>query len=61
LAFRSPRAPARASVEVEREGEISRSCRYRLSPARLSAEAFAKAVRAHSRVENSRLGGRRRL
>jgi predicted transposase YbfD/YdcC len=38
---------------VERDGKTTRSLRYYLSSARLSAPAFAKAVRAHWRIENS--------
>ena len=43
---------ARVESEVERDGKISRSTRYYLSSARLSAERFAKAVRAHWGIEN---------
>lgn len=42
----------RVETEVERDGRTTRSCRYYLSSARLSAEAFAKAVRAHWSIEN---------
>ena len=38
---------------VERDGKTTRSLRFHLSSAKLSAEAFAKAVRAHWRIENS--------
>lgn len=44
---------ARVEAFVERDGKTSRSRRYYLSSARLSAEAFAKAVRAHWTIENS--------
>jgi predicted transposase YbfD/YdcC len=37
---------------VERDGRTTRSLRYYLSSARLSAPAFAKAVRAHWNIEN---------
>jgi len=43
---------ARVESEVGRDGRITRSTRYYLSSARLSAEAFAQAVRAHWRIEN---------
>lgn len=43
---------ARVEALVERDGKIARSRRYYLSSARLSAEAFAKAVRAHWSIEN---------
>jgi predicted transposase YbfD/YdcC len=43
---------ARVEAEVERDGKISRSRRYYLSSARLSAERFATTVRAHWRIEN---------
>lgn len=43
---------ARVEAEVEREGKRSRSTRYYLSSARLSAERFAEAVRAHWGIEN---------
>jgi len=43
---------ARVEAEVERDGKISRSHRYYLCSARLSAERFAKAVRAHWSIEN---------
>ncbi|MGD1039036.1 MAG: ISAs1 family transposase [Roseiarcus sp.] len=39
-------------TEVERDGKISRSTRYCLSSARLSAERFAQAARAHWSIEN---------
>ena len=42
----------RIETEVERDGKIARSCRYCLSSAKLSAEAFARAVRAHWSIEN---------
>jgi len=42
----------RIEAEVARDGRITRSCRYYLSSAKLSAEAFAKAVRAHWSIEN---------
>jgi predicted transposase YbfD/YdcC len=45
-------AIARVEAEVERDGKISRSRRYYLCSARLSAEQFAKAVRAHWSIEN---------
>lgn len=44
---------ARVESEVEREGKTSRSTRYHLSSAKLSAQAFAHALRAHWRIENS--------
>lgn len=44
---------ARVGARVERDGKISRSRRYYPSSARLSAETFAKTVRAHWRIENS--------
>jgi predicted transposase YbfD/YdcC len=37
---------------VERDGKTTRSTRYYLSSAQLSAEAFAKAARAHWGIEN---------
>jgi predicted transposase YbfD/YdcC len=43
---------ARVEAEVERDGKISRSCRYYLSSSQLSAPQFAKAVRAHWGIEN---------
>jgi predicted transposase YbfD/YdcC len=43
---------AKVEAIVERNGKTCRSCRYYLSSARLSAEAFAKAVRAHWSIEN---------
>ena len=39
-------------AEVERDGKTSRARRYYLSSARLSASAFAAAVRAHWGIEN---------
>ena len=42
----------RVEAIVERDGKITTSCRYYLSSAQLSAEAFAKAVRAHWSIEN---------
>ena len=39
-------------AEVERGGKTTLSRRYYLSSARLDARAFARAVRAHSGVEN---------
>lgn len=42
----------RIEAEVTREGRPSRSVRYYLSSARLSAHAFAHAVRAHWAIEN---------
>jgi predicted transposase YbfD/YdcC len=52
-----PAMPALATIasveaEVERDGKVSRSRRYYLSSARLSAEQFAKAARAHWGIEN---------
>jgi predicted transposase YbfD/YdcC len=52
-----PRFPALAMIgmieaEVERDGRISRSRRYYLSSATLSAAQFAHAARAHWGVEN---------
>ncbi len=49
--------PALATIgqvraEVERDGKVTPSCRYSLSPAKLSAAAFARAVCAHSSIEN---------
>lgn len=44
---------ARVTAEVVRDGKTTRSTRYYLSSARLSAAAFAKAVRAHWAIENS--------
>jgi predicted transposase YbfD/YdcC len=44
---------ARVESEVERDGKISRSRRYYLSSARLSAPRFAQAARAHWGIENS--------
>jgi predicted transposase YbfD/YdcC len=38
---------------VERDGNTTRSLRYYLSSAKLSAEACAKAVPGHWRIENS--------
>lgn len=43
---------ARVETRIERDGKTTRSCRYYLSSARLSAEAVAKAVRAHWTIEN---------
>ena len=43
---------ARVESDVERDGKISRSTRYYLSSARLSAKRFAKAARAHWGIEN---------
>lgn len=42
----------RVEAEVTRDGRTSRSVRYYLSSARLSAQAFARAVRAHWAIEN---------
>jgi predicted transposase YbfD/YdcC len=42
----------RIEAETERDGKLTRSCRYYLSSAQLSAEAFAKAVRTHWAIEN---------
>jgi predicted transposase YbfD/YdcC len=52
-----PAMPALATIaiveaEVERNGTISRSRRYYLSLARLSAAQFARAVRVHWSIEN---------
>lgn len=52
-----PPMPALATIgrvvaRVEREGRTSLSTRYYLSSARLSAQAFAKAVRGHWAIEN---------
>ena len=43
---------ARVEAEVERDGKTSRSTRYYLSSATLSAERFAQAVRTHWSIEN---------
>lgn len=43
---------AMVQCEVERDGKTLRSTRYYLSSARLSAERFAAAVRAHWAIEN---------
>ncbi len=43
----------RVVATVERDGRTSTSTRYYLSSARLSAAAFAKAVRGHWAIENS--------
>lgn len=43
---------ARVEALVERDGKTTRSTRYYLSSATLSAEAFAKAVRSHWSIEN---------
>ena len=43
---------ARVRSEVERDGRIARSTRYYLSSAKLSAERFAHAARAHWSIEN---------
>lgn len=42
----------RVETELERDRKITRSRRYYLSSSPLSAEAFAKAVRAHWGMEN---------
>lgn len=42
----------RVEAEVVREGRTTRSVRYYLSSAKLSAQAFAHAVRAHWAIEN---------
>ncbi|SRR5579885_189538 len=52
-----PQMPALATIamvepEVERDGRTSRTRRYYLSSARLTAERFAAAVRAHWAIEN---------
>ena len=52
-----PRFPGLAAIgmveaDVERNGATSRSRRYYLTSAKLSAEQFARAVRAHWGVEN---------
>jgi predicted transposase YbfD/YdcC len=44
---------AMVETEVEQAGRTTRACRYYLASARLSAERFAAAVRAHWRIENS--------
>ena len=53
-----PAMPALATIgrvvaTVERDGRTSTSTRYYLSSAKLSAAAFAKAVRGHWAIENS--------
>jgi predicted transposase YbfD/YdcC len=53
-----PAMPALATIgrvvaTVERDGKTTTSTRYYLSSARLSAAAFAKAVRGHWAIENS--------
>lgn len=53
-----PRMPALATLAkvdaiIARDGGTTRSTRYYLSSAKLTAEAFAKAVRAHWAIENS--------
>jgi predicted transposase YbfD/YdcC len=45
-------AIAMVEATVERDGRTTTSRRYYLSSAKLSAEAFARAVRAHWRIEN---------
>jgi predicted transposase YbfD/YdcC len=46
---------AMVEAEVTRDGETSRTRRYYLSSAPLSAKRFAQAVRQHWRIENSLL------
>lgn len=46
-------AIAMVEAEVEQNGRITRTRRFYLSSARLSAERFAAAVRAHWRIETS--------
>jgi predicted transposase YbfD/YdcC len=53
-----PRLPglqtiAMVEAEVERDGKITINRRFYVSSARLTPEAFAKAVRAHWSIENS--------